>query len=93
MDIITSLVNFIKNNSDSKKDEVPEGYCPNCWGRQEYGGNFYKAVLNHGSDIKIKSPNVGWIQDYADKYLFEISLKKVDDKMICPNCKVQYKEK
>lgn len=40
MDIFQS----IKTWFTSGKVETPEGYCPNCWGFQEYSGNFYEAI-------------------------------------------------
>jgi hypothetical protein len=88
MKILESLLSFIK---DENKEEVPEGICPNCWGREEYGGKFFEAVKNNKTDINSSNPNVGWIQDYADKHLSGIQLQSSVEGMVCPKCKVNYK--
>ena len=52
MNLINSLLTVLKKGNSI--ESVPEGFCPNCWGRQEYGGNFYQAVRNHGLDVNAK---------------------------------------
>ena len=86
--------NILKFLSKSKKetDKAPEGICPNCWGKQEYGGKFYTAVKNHGLNINQADDERGWIQDYADKYLLGISLTKHDGYNMCSKCKLKYVE-
>ena len=91
MNIVTSLIGFLKVRKKSDKQEAPEGLCPNCWGRQEYGGNFYEAVKNHGLDINSKYPEVGWIKDYAETHLKGIRLQQKDDSIGCPTCKISYR--
>jgi hypothetical protein len=88
MKIYKSLLAFL---SKEHKEETPEGLCPNCWGREEYGGKFYEAVKNNKTDINSTNPNVGWIQDYADKHLSGIQLKPTEEGMVCSKCKVTYK--
>ncbi|MEN8798521.1 MAG: hypothetical protein ABF293_04690 [Flavobacteriaceae bacterium] len=92
MDLIKSLVNYLKSNKEVNKEESPEGLCPNCWGRQEYGGNFYEAVKNHGLDVNTKQPEIGWIKDYAEKHLKGIRLETKNDSVACPSCKISYRE-
>ena len=45
--MVNSILNFLKKKQASKDETSPEGFCPNCWGRQEYGGQFLEAVKNH----------------------------------------------
>lgn len=92
MNIVKSLIKYLTNNKEINKDEAPEGLCPNCWGRQEYGGNFYEAVKNHGLDVKTKSPEVGWIKDYADRHLNEISFEYENEEGYCQMCKLRYRK-
>ena len=91
MSISKTLFNFLKKNKDLNENETPEGLCPNCWGRQEYGGKFYDAVKNHGLDVNSKNPEVGWITDYAEKHLKGIKLEHSDDEGACLECKVRYR--
>ena len=78
---------------DQEQNDVPEGFCPNCWGRQEYGGQLYEALKNEGVDVNSVSEKKGWIQDYAEKHLVGIQLKVKDDALICGTCKVTYRRK
>ncbi len=93
MNIVKSLLEFLKADKKPDKQETPEGLCPNCWGRQEYGGKFYEAVKNHGLDVNSKYPEVGWIKDYAETHLKGIKLEQTDDSIACPSCKISYKPK
>ena len=92
MNSVDSILKFLKGNDSPKQGEAPEGLCPNCWGREEYGGKFYKAVKNYTTDINSKNPGAGWIKDYADKHLHGIQLKDDDGEMACPKCKLNYLE-
>ena len=90
MSIISSLIELIKKD-DPKV--APEGICPNCWGRQEYGGKFYEALKQQTFDVtKIEDSTRGWIEDYVDKNLSEIKLHQNGDEQICNKCRVSYKE-
>jgi hypothetical protein len=89
--MLNSLLNFLKNKPDANSDNVPDGYCPNCWGRQEYGGKFLEVVKNQNVDVNSKDPNVGWVQDYANKHLSSIELKQNKEGYVCQKCKLSYK--
>ena len=91
MNVLNALLNFLKKKQTSDEAETPEGFCPNCWGRQEYGGQFLEAVKNHGLNVNDKNPDVGWVQDYVNKHLSGIALKQEDDKLVCQKCKVTYR--
>lgn len=73
--------------------DVPADFCPNCWGRQEYGGKFYEAVKNEGVDINNVNQKKGWIEAYVTEHLNKIRLYKKDDGTVaCKSCKVGYKQ-
>lgn len=92
MSLFESIVKVFKNNSTPTAADVPEGICPNCWGRNEYGGKFYEAMKNENVDINNINEKKGWIQDYADKHLSSIQLDHTDAGTVCSKCKVTYKE-
>lgn len=83
-----SILNFFKKGNEVK---APEGVCPNCWGRQEYSGQFFEAMKNEGIDANNASDKKGWIQDYADKHLAGIKLENKDNELVCQKCKVTYR--
>jgi hypothetical protein len=89
MQIIDSVLKLFKSKSTSI--EAPDDYCPNCWGKQEYGGQFYEAIKNADVDIHQKNPQIGWIQEYADKHLSGIKLQQKEDVYVCPKCKITYR--
>ncbi len=89
MKVFESIVNFL--NKEEKSRDTPEGFCPNCWGRQEYEGQFFEAMENQNVDINNISEKKGWIQDYADKNLSGIQLKQQDDQLVCSKCKLNYR--
>ncbi|MGB5698234.1 hypothetical protein [Muriicola sp.] len=91
MNLIDNVLKLLKRRKEEELKEVPEGFCPNCWGREEYGGQFFKAVKKEGIDINSSNPNRGWIQDYVDKNLSEIRLHQKDDMLICNKCKIAYR--
>ena len=68
------------NNKDSGK--APEGICPNCWGKQEWEGNFYKKIKVNNITPQHDTYN-SFIHKIAEK-LDKITLK--DDLLICETC-------
>ena len=91
MSILNSLLGFLKKNQSFNKEEAPESVCPNCWGKEEYGGQFYEAVKNNNFDVNHKNPDIGWVQDYANKHLLAIELKKEGNDLVCQKCKITYR--
>lgn len=89
MKIFEAIRNFLKRKAHS--EEAPEGYCPNCWGRQEYEGQFFEAMENRNVNINNIDEHKGWVLDYAEKNLSLIELKQEDDILVCQKCKVTYR--
>jgi len=83
-----SILIFLKKGEETK---APEDVCPNCWGRQEYSGQFFEAMKNEGVDANNASEKRGWIQDYADKHLAGIKLELDGNDLVCQKCKVTYR--
>jgi hypothetical protein len=90
-----SLINWIKNTLENKKDdqEITEaGLCPNCWGQQSYDNKFVDAIkdqqvaINNGDT----TANRAFIQDFVKTHLEPIKLKNHDIYDQCPVCKVKY---
>lgn len=90
MNIIERLLQFLKSEKHLTPSRSPEGFCPNCWGRQEYGGQFYEAIKVNAPNLNANDTNNGWIQDYVNKNLSEIVLKPKDHELVCNNCKIAY---
>lgn len=90
------MINFETIKEDIEKEEIhafqkiDDDFCPNCWGRQEYGGAFYNAVKAEGINTKNINQKKGWIQAYVEKHLTGIKLKVVDAQLACNSCSVRY---
>ena len=91
MNIANSLIKYLKLSETRRGSETPEGLCPNCWGRDEYGGQFFERVKNHGLDVNSKDPEIGWINEYAEKHLKGIKLEKAGSEYVCQRCKFSFK--
>ena len=76
MNIFQTFKNFIKPRPSSN---TPEGFCPNCWGRQEYQGAFYNAIKNEEITTKNVDQKKGWIEVYVERNLTGIKLVSPDD--------------
>jgi len=90
MNLGQSLLIFLE--SKDKSITTPEGFCPNRWGKEEYGGNFYKQIRQENLNVNSKESNVGWVNTYTNKYLEGIALKRKGngEELICENCKISY---
>lgn len=87
------MLNYLKSVFQDKKKvkTAPSGYCPNCWGRQSYSGQFYDAVKMEGITTNNIDSKKGWVQSYVEKNLSGIQLAESDAQLVCNNCKVHYK--
>jgi len=92
MDIVKSLLDFLKKKGSPEEAPSPVGICPNCWGREEYGGHFYERVKQENLNAQSKDSNVGWISAYANKNLSGIALEREGngETLVCGKCKVSY---
>ncbi|RRQ50234.1 hypothetical protein DZC72_06630 [Maribacter algicola] len=92
MNLIDKLLKFLESDKHLTPSQSPEGFCPNCWGRQEYGGQFFEAIKVNAPSLNTKDSNIGWIQDYVNKNLTEIVLRPKNHELVCNKCKVAYKQ-
>jgi len=89
MNIIEAIKSYFtaKTNQETTK-KAPEGICPNCWGKQEWEGQFYKKIIANNITPEHNEYN-SFINEVARK-LDKITLKK--DTYSCETCEVSYKK-
>lgn len=94
MSLVESLIEFLHKKGTKEELVTPEGVCPNCWGREEYAGHFHERLRKENYDITTVDKEVGWINDYANKHLQSIAVKKRPntDEPYCEKCSVSYKQ-
>jgi len=89
MNLIDNLKKyFAANGSNASKLEAPEGICPNCWGKQEWEGQFYKKIKANNITPDHKTYN-SFIHEVAEK-LDKITLK--EDTYTCETCNTKYEK-
>lgn len=87
---------FGKKSDDivfSDQEIINAGACPNCWGKQEYDGQ-YKAYVKDQTKANINNDSEGqkaFVQQFIETNVTGIRLKKDGDLQACPVCKTRFK--
>lgn len=81
--------------SDKKVKEgvlVEEKVCPNCWGKQEYGGEVREYVRDSTkSNINKDFENQkAFVAQFVETHVTGIRLKSDGDKLVCNGCNKKY---
>ncbi len=74
------------NHVERTEIDAADGYCPNCWGYQEYQGKLYDAANKENIDLNNVEKVKGWIQGYAEKNFQGIKIEKRNGIDTCPAC-------
>ena len=89
MNILENIKAYFNAKSDGNTTiKTPEGVCPNCWGKQEWDGKFYK---------KIKANNITPEHDTYNNFIHEVSqrlgrITLKEDSYKCENCQMNYEK-
>ncbi len=89
MSILQNIKNYFTSKAEGNTSEkAPAGICPNCWGKQEWEGDFYK--LNKGNKL-IGNDQMynSFINKIVEKNVSGISIN--EDTYKCETCKISYK--
>lgn len=89
------LYNQLKSwiSFSGNKQSKSESFCPNCWGRQEYGGTEFEADLVNNRNEKTKLIKKGWIQAYLESRIQGKLFGFDRQKQVCDRCKIVYTPK
>ncbi len=81
--LIDNLISYFNGKTENNNiQNAPNGVCPNCWGSQNWDGEFYKFLKKHNNNPKKNIYN-NFIQDVARK-LDKITLKS--NTYVCETC-------
>lgn len=87
MNVIENLKKYFSEKQNSENSiSTPEGVCPNCWGKQEWEGHFYKKIKANNITPEHNTYN-NFIHEVAEK-LDKITLKP--DTYTCETCNLKY---
>lgn len=92
MDHISRLAEFFKKPVKDTKNTPPEGYCPNCWGKQEYDNQIRELYEDKQIDVNNHEANYAFIQNFVVTHLDGIHLKKGDNGLVCPTCHTKFEK-
>jgi len=87
MSLIDNLKTYFNRKEDQgNTDKAPQGVCPNCWGKQNWDGEYFTFVKGENGDPS-KETYDSFVQNVARK-LDKITINK--DSYICETCKVAF---
>ena len=81
---------FFKHPKHETKGKTPEGYCPNCWGEQEYDHVIRELYDDKQIDVNKHEAHYAFIQNFMVTYLDGIHLKRGNNSFECPTCHKEY---
>lgn len=79
---------YLQKPKTEQENAVPEGVCPNCWGRQEYEPYIRELYAEKQIDVNNKQANYAFIQNFVVDRIEGIQLKKGLNGYECPSCKI-----
>lgn len=88
--MIETLIKYFSKTKEENGNKAPEGYCPNCWGKQEYDNQVREMYVDKQIDVNNGEANYAFIQKFVVKHLDGIHLKKGNNSMECPTCKMKH---
>lgn len=80
-----------KASSIGEQDLLEANVCPNCWGKQDYDGQFVNYVKDQQKDVVNKQTQKAFIGKFVDTYVSGIRLKSEGNQLSCPACKGKFK--
>ena len=88
--MIETLISFFSKPKGQTSGKVPDGYCPNCWGTQEYDNQIREMYQDKQIDVNNHEANHAFIKEFVVRHIDGIHLKKGDSSFECPTCRVKY---
>lgn len=84
--MIEDLITFFKKPKEETAGKAPRGFCPNCWGEQEYDQMIRKMYEDKQIDVNNHKANHAFIRDFVVTHVEGIHLVKIDNGWQCPTC-------
>lgn len=91
--MIEGLIKFFAKSPEETKNLVPEEYCPNCWGSQEYDKKVRELYQDQQIDVNNHKANYSFIKEVIVTNLNGIHLVKGNNNLECPTCRMTYASK
>lgn len=91
MSLLDTLSAFFSRPPEETGDQVPDGACPNCWGRYEYDGEIRQVARDRQIDVNNGVERHAFIKDFVVTHIDGIRLRNDDQGHVCPRCKARYR--
>ena len=88
--MINTLLSFFKKPKKETQGNTPEGYCPNCWGSQEYDNEIRELYKDKQVDVNNHEAHYAFIQDFVVNHIDGIKLKRGNNSLECPTCRANF---
>ena len=76
------LKKIFGNNAKKEIEELSKGYCPNCWGDQEYDNVIREKYKDIQIDVNNHKANYAFVQDFIVTHLNGIKLKSTKEQNV-----------
>ncbi len=86
MNLLENLKSYF-TEKDESNSIAPEGVCPNCWGKQDWDGEYYKFKKGENNNPSEETYN-NFIKNVT-RQLGKITIDK--NNYVCETCKTSYK--
>lgn len=87
MAFLDTIVTFFRRPAEETADVVPEGACPNCWGRLEFDGKVRQAMADRQISVSNGEAHYAFIQAFVVEHIDGIRLKDSALGPACPKCR------
>ena len=88
MNIIENIKSYFKKKSNNEPTgSAPEGVCPNCWGKQEWEGDFYALMKGNKLSPKDDTYN-NFINKVVESNITGVKISA--DTYKCTSCKLNF---
>ena len=87
MSFIDTIAAFFRRPAEETRDEVPEGACPNCWGRFEYDNVVREMIKDRQVNVLNNEEHYAFIQAFVVEHIDGIKLKNTNHGLECPRCR------
>ncbi|MFT4831774.1 MAG: hypothetical protein ACI815_001424 [Psychroserpens sp.] len=87
MNLVQNLKNYFKKKDNNQEvGDAPAGICPNCWGKQEWDGEYYKFMKGQNANPSDET-YTSFVQNIA-RNLDKITIK--ESTYTCETCQIKY---
>ena len=76
--MIDSIIDYFKKSPEERKDSPPQGYCPNCWGRQKYDDVIRELYKDKQIDVNNDKANYTFVRKFVVTRIDGIQLIRGD---------------